>query len=103
MQLMTEELKRVIPPLRTTECQPDPVVVAKFFDPCGSWTWYVLEGEPDDEDFMFFGLVHGFEVELGYFTLSELQSVRGPLGIGLERDIHFQPTPLRVIRDRISR
>ncbi len=52
------------------------VVCCKFFDSLGSWTWYVLEAEKqEDGDYLFFGLVDGFELELGYFTLSELLSV----------------------------
>jgi hypothetical protein len=47
---------------------------------------------------MFFGLVIGFEQELGYFSLSELQHARGPLGLPIERDLHFQPTSLSVVR-----
>ena len=40
-------------------------------------------------DFLFFGLVIGFEKELGYFSLAELESARGPMGLAIERDLHF--------------
>ena len=36
----------------------------------------------------FFGLVDGLEAELGYFWLSELTGVRGPLGLPIERDLY---------------
>jgi hypothetical protein len=52
----------------------------------------------DGEDF-FFGLVIGLEIEFGYFSLSELQSVKGPLGLPIERDLHFEPKSLRELRD----
>jgi hypothetical protein len=45
-------------------------------------------------DFLFFGLVSGLDIELGYFSLSELKSVRGKFGLPVERDLHFQPTRL---------
>ncbi|OHB59060.1 MAG: hypothetical protein A2Y12_18475 [Planctomycetes bacterium GWF2_42_9] len=45
-----------------------------------------------------FGLVLGHERELGYFSLSELESCQGPLGLRIERDLHFAPTPLSKIR-----
>ena len=48
----------------------------------------------DGED-IFFGLVSGFEVELGYFSLSELKSVKGPFGLPIERDLHFSPKSLQ--------
>jgi len=42
----------------------------------------------------FFGLVHGLARELGYFWLSELSRVRGPLGLPVERDLYWTPVPL---------
>ena len=63
----------------------------KFFTPDSNWTWYASEFDGEDT---FFGLVSGFEVELGYFTLSELQGARGPLGLPIERDQHFEPKKL---------
>jgi hypothetical protein len=68
----------------------------KFFTPDAQWTWYASEF--DGEDF-FFGLVIGLEIEFGYFSLSELQSVKGPLGLPIERDLHFEPKSLRELRD----
>jgi hypothetical protein len=62
---------------------------SKFFVPWGAGTWYVTEGQEEDGDVMFFGLVDLHEKELGYFVLSELMSVRGPAGLTIERDLHF--------------
>ena len=95
MKLLTEALKKKIPALysTTTELPSNEhgVFVCKFFDPCGSWTWYVLEGsEEENGDWRFYGLVDGHEKEWGCFMLSELQSVKGPLGLGIERDIFFE-------------
>jgi hypothetical protein len=33
------------------------------------------------------------ESELGYFSLSELESVRGPFGLPIERDVYFRTLP----------
>ena len=66
-----------------------------MFAPWGSFTWYCTEGSPvldesgKELDFRFFGLVRGFESELGYFMLSELESIRGQFGLGIERDLYF--------------
>ena len=49
----------------------------------------------DDGDDIFFGLVSGLAVELGYFSLDELKSVKGPLGLPIERDLHFETTSLQ--------
>ena len=48
-------------------------------------------------DFRFWGLVEGFEKEYGYFMLSELEEVRGPMGLPIERDLWFKPKTLEEI------
>ena len=91
MKLLTDELRAVLPPLYAQENTKDPMVYAKFFTPDSSWTWYVTEGSAEEHDFIFFGYVIGLEREWGYFSLIELESVRGPLGLPIERDLYFEP------------
>ena len=91
MQLLTKELRGKIPPLYSQDKNPDPLIICKFFTPDSSWTWYVIEFDEQDT---FFGLVDGFEKELGYFSLSELESIRGKLGLPVERDLYFTPCRL---------
>jgi Protein of unknown function (DUF2958) len=93
--LMPEWLKAQFPPLYSTEQTPDPIVICKYFTPDAGWTWYATEFDGEDT---FFGLVDGFERELGYFSLAELQSVHGPYGLPIERDLWLPPTPLSQIR-----
>jgi hypothetical protein len=93
MQLMTDEIERTLPPLRATEHLGEGAIArVKFFAPWSSWTWYATEYDSDQR--LFFGLVVGWEPELGYFSLTELQSLHGPGGLGVERDLYFQPKPL---------
>jgi Protein of unknown function (DUF2958) len=112
VQLLTKELKKTLPPLYSQDRNPDPLVVCKFFTPDSTWTWYVYEGSPVDSDgyfdtnnekvdFIFFGLVAGLDVELGYFSLAELTRVRGPFGLPVERDIYFTPTPLSQVKQHL--
>jgi len=75
-------------------------VVAKFFNPMGSWTWYVMNQDPKDPDYLW-GIVKGFEIEMGSFSLSELQSTRNNFDIGIERDLHFTPMPAKEVWDRL--
>ena len=96
MKLLTKEIKGLLPALGATENVEDPFVVVKFFTPDSNWTWFATEYDPDER--RFFGMVHGFEKELGYFTLDELESARGPLGLPIERDKFFFPTKLSEIR-----
>ena len=71
--------------------------LVKFFTPDSNWVWYASEFDGDD---IFFGLVSGFAIELGYFSLSELQSVRGPFGLPIERDLHFKPQTLKALQEK---
>lgn len=76
------------------------LALVKFFTPDSNWTWYASEFDSEDT---FFGLVSGFEVELGYFSLAELQSARGPLGLPIERDLHFKPQTLNELQEKHNR
>ncbi|MCH8042813.1 MAG: DUF2958 domain-containing protein [Planctomycetes bacterium] len=90
--LIPDSLKEKLPSLYATQNEPDPIAQVKLFTPDSSWTWYVTEYDPADR--LCFGLVVGHERELGYFSLDELLSLRGPLRLPVERDLYWQPTPL---------
>ncbi|OQB45157.1 MAG: hypothetical protein BWY02_02599 [bacterium ADurb.Bin157] len=94
MKLLTEELKKQLPALYSQENEKDPIVYAKFFTCWSSWCWYAYEFDGED---LFFGKVFSHmcpQGELGYFSLSELEAIQGPIGLRVERDIHFKPTKL---------
>lgn len=93
MKLLTKEILKTLPALYSQENNPDPMVRVKFFHPLSNWKWYVTEYDGKD---LFFGLVDGFEKELGYFSFSELQSIN-IRGLGIERDMYFTPKPLSEI------
>ena len=121
MKLMTKELEKAFAKIGRQEDCSDPIAVVKFFNPMGQGTWYATEmyyvikrdrpgEEPEiieveasklDESFrgeivdmIFFGYVELLESEWGYFALSELQSVRLPFGLKIERDLYFQPVSI---------
>ena len=103
MKLITKELQKKIPAIYSTEDTPlnDKIAVAKFFNPCGAGTWYVIEGQvEDDGDFLCFGLIDLHEQEFGYFSVRELESVRLPFDITIERDRHFAPKAIRDILEK---
>ena len=99
MNLLTPEIRLALlanmrarlDALSRREPEPDPAPVVCFFNPIGSGTWLATE---IDEDGILFGLADlGFGCpELGSFSLRELQSVRLPLGLGIERDLLFEST-----------
>ena len=96
MQLLTNELRRQLPPLYSQENVADPLVICKFFCPDFHWTWYAIEFDGRD---LFYGFVAGDEPELGYFSLSELASIRGVLGLPVERDLYFKPLRLSEVKE----
>ena len=83
MMLLTKKNRDDLPALYSQEkLGGDAVAFVKFFTPDSNWTWFASEFDGED---LFFGLVEGFEKELGYFSLSELEGVRVH-GLGIERD-----------------
>ncbi len=92
MQLLSNELRVTVPALCSQENikTQEKTVYAKFFFPAVDWTWFVLEGNQEDDDFVFFGFVIGFVEEWGYFTLNELEHISIE-GLTVERDLHFEP------------
>lgn len=78
----------------------DHVPVVKFFSPLGAATWLLSELDGDGDTL--FGLADlGFGCpELGSVSLSEIASVTLPLGLSIERDLHFEACfPLTVYAD----
>ena len=89
MQLVTADLRRRLLANGAVR-DADHVPVLKLFDPCGAAIWLIAEMRPDDPDTLFglCDLGHGFP-ELGNASLAEIAAVRGQLGLGIERDLHF--------------
>ena len=78
----------------------DALAQVKFFTPDSNWTWYASEFDGED---IFFVLVSGFEIELGYFSLVELKATKGPFGLPIERDLHFEPKILQELMEKHRR
>ena len=92
MNLLTEELIERFKeyPLYSQDGKgKDSIVLAKFFNPCGQGNWIITEAELMDDDWLLFGYCHIFEWEWGYVLLSELQDLKLPFGLTIERDRHI--------------
>lgn len=77
-------------------------IICKFFNPWGVGTWYVMEAEKQENDYLFFGYVDLGDkdlAELGYFTLNELKQLRLPYGLSIERDLYFNDCTLEDIKE----
>lgn len=95
MQLLTADIRKALPPLYSQDGKgQDAIAHVKFFNPIGSATWWATEFDGKDT---FFGKVDLFQDggELGYFSLSELSSIRLTFGLRIERDTLWTPRPLR--------
>ncbi len=69
----------------------DHAPVLKVFDPSGSATWLLSEMDPEADDWLFglSDLGWGYP-EMGTVRLSELERLRGALGLRMERDLYFK-------------
>src|SRR5579863_6405670 len=100
MKLITAEIEarllengRKQEPVRGTADETDFDPVVKLFTPDAGCTWLLTEIDPEDPDIAFGLCDLGMGCpELGSVSLSELESVRGRLGLPIERDLHFKPT-----------
>ena len=91
MKLMTKELEERFAQVGSQAQEKDPLIIAKFFNPTGAGNWYASEYDPQQR--IFFGYVSIFgdwNDEWGSFSLDELESFKGLLGLGIERDLYFK-------------
>lgn len=97
MILVTDKLRERLLANGAVARETDHVPVLKLFNPCGAATWIVTEMMADG-DTLFCLADLGFGCpELGYSSLAEIESVKLPFGLTIERDILFKPRfPLSV-------
>lgn len=92
MKLMTKEIENRFKkyPIGSQEHVDDPTVVVKYFNPCGAGTWLITEGEKQNNgDWLFFGYCNINDWEWGEVMLSDLENVKLPYGLGIERDMYL--------------
>ena len=94
-KLIPKKLLNRIPKLYETEEQNNPIAYVKLF--LDGWTWFITEISIDN-NICFGYVISHFGAELGYFSLEEIKSIKGTLGIGVERDLSFKPTKLSIIK-----
>jgi len=94
MKLLTKEILNAFTKQgdASNKLPKDIKIIVKFFNPVGRGQWYASEWIPEEGIFFgFVSLFNDYNDEMGYFSLKELQEYRGPLGLGIERDMHFKP------------
>lgn len=98
MKLLTKELKKELPTHKEADKMNDPEVICKFFHPMSDWTWYAISYNPETKTF--FGVVDGLVVEMGEFSLEELQGV-SVYGLGIERDKFWEKITLSELKEKL--
>lgn len=93
MNLLTNEIKESFRkyPLYSQDGKGlDSVVLVKYFNPCGLGTWLITEAEEqEDGEWLLFGYCHIYCWEWGYISLKELQDLKLPFGLTIERDLYI--------------
>jgi len=112
-KLLTKAIIKTLPPIGSTDGQGDDAIVrVKLFTPASRWTWYLTEYDPSTGNA--FGLVDGFETELGYFNVDELAAIKSSVTfrvggrnisgtVTVERDRWYPPRTLGEVRAGIER
>ena len=100
MKLLTKSIQKSAEEQFSKAGDMNQKVVAKFFDPMGKWTWYLMNKDPQSD--YCWGIVDGMAVEIGSFGLDELQSYTGHFGLGIERDTSFEPVKAKVIWEELN-
>jgi len=88
MGLLPDALRCRLPPRYSQDADDEPVVYAHYFLPETESSWYVCEGQPEGDDFLFFGFVF-LNSDFRCFLLSELLAQRGPSGQPVLLDLTF--------------
>lgn len=91
-ELMTKELRAKLPPLYSTEGKGKAPIIAKYFHPLSSYTFFVTEAGDEDGDIIMFGLTDLGDIDnadIGYTSFNELKTTQFG-GLGMERDLHFE-------------
>ncbi len=96
MKLMTKELEEKFSkyPIGSQDGKlGNALVIAKYFNPVGVGTWFITEADKlDNGDYEMFGFCHlgdDDNAELGYVMLSELENIKLPFGLTIERDLYL--------------
>ena len=90
MVLLTNKLKeKAHKQYETYAEEQEQDIVAKFFNPCGDGTWYLMNKDPKSD--YCWGIVKLMgNVEMGSFSLKELEDLKLPFYLTIERDLHFE-------------
>ena len=100
MKLLTKKITEQAKEQYDKGSDMEQMVVAKYFNPIGNGTWYLMN-LADDEDYAW-GIVDLFAVEMGSFSIKELEELQLPLGMKIERDRYFEPMKASKVWEQLN-
>ena len=102
MKLLTKEIKtKAHKQYKLGSDMDKQDVVAKFFNPVGRGTWYLMNKSP--EDGYCWGIVDLMAVEVGSFMIEDLEDLELPMGMKIERDKYFEPINANKLFEQLVR
>ncbi len=106
MKLITKAIENAFAKQGDTsqKSMADIKIVMKLFNPMGAGTWYLYEHVEDDIYMCFANLGDPMCAERGTVSMTEIESVRLPFGMSIERDMHFDPLSitLKEVYDKVK-
>lgn len=95
MKLMTKQIEKQLEKYSLTGENDkgfDSEIVVKYFNPLSNQTWMFTEGQRVGNDWELYGYAEVFAgmPEWGYTMLSDIENVKLPMGLILERDLHIK-------------
>lgn len=97
MKLMTKEIEKKLAkhPFGSQDGKGiNADIMVKYFNPMGAGTWLITEGEKqEDGNWLLYGYCHILEWEWGYVSLKELEGLKLPWGMTIERDLYMFDNP----------
>ena len=90
-KMMTKALESKVPALYAQDGKgSEAIIYAHYFSCFNGWDWYMTEYDPETREA--FGIVKGFETEMGYFSIEEFESINRSRGFNvIERDLYWRP------------
>ncbi|HEX4134613.1 MAG TPA: hypothetical protein VHY84_08405 [Bryobacteraceae bacterium] len=88
MELLPGDLRARLPPISAIDDEDEPYVFIHYTLSDTAQGWYVMAGEPQKDDFVFWGFVR-HESRFCCFRLSELEAAAGPSGQTVALDEKF--------------
>jgi len=94
MKLFTKDIEKKLQAQYKQGSDEDQLIVCKIFNPYGAGTWWLINQDPNDSEYLWC-IAHIFETEEGSVGKSELENYRTKFGCGLERDLYFNPITIK--------